>query len=466
MQKRTINVFFLTMINLATILSVRNWPITAEYGLASLAYLFVAVTLFFIPASLVSAELATGWPHKGGVFVWVKEALGHKLGFLAVWLLWIENVVWYPLPLSFVAATFAYSFYPALAASRFYTLLVILATFWIFTYANLRGMRISGWISTVGVLIGTILPGIVIIAVGFSWYFGNNPSFIDFSLRGLRPDFSNIANLAFLAGILLSFCGMEMSAVHALDVKDPKRDYPRAIFLSGSLIIVLTFLGTIAIAILVPREQISLVSGGIEAIYVFFSSLNALWIIPILAILFAIGALGNVSTWIAGPCKGLLAAAEKGDFPPLLHKTNIHNMPVALMIMQAFIVSLLSIIVFAFMPDVSSAFWILTALASQLYLIMYVLMFISAIVLRYTRKEVQRQYKIPFGNFGMWVVALAGIKAAVFAIIVGFFPPTQIETGSLVFFELFLSLGIVIFCSIPFIILSLKNSRWEEKEKR
>ena len=80
------------MINVATILSIRNWPVSAEYGLSSVVFLLLALLFFFIPAALVSAELATGWPQAGGVFVWVKEALGPRLGFLAIWLLWIENV--------------------------------------------------------------------------------------------------------------------------------------------------------------------------------------------------------------------------------------------------------------------------------------------------------------------------------------------------------------------------------------
>ncbi len=87
---KKISVFILTMINIATILSIRNWPISAQYGLSSIVFLTLALLFFFIPAALVSAELATAWPQKGGIFVWVKEALGHRLGFLAVWLLWLD----------------------------------------------------------------------------------------------------------------------------------------------------------------------------------------------------------------------------------------------------------------------------------------------------------------------------------------------------------------------------------------
>ena len=220
----------LTMINIATILSVRNWPVTAEYGLASVSFIVLALIFFFVPAALVSAELATGWPKKGGIFAWVKEGLGHRMGFLAVWLLWLENVVWYPTILSFIAAAIAYIFMPDLAKNQAFMFCMILLIFWVLTYANLRGMKTSGWISTLGVILGVFLPGAVIILLGFAWVFMGNPTEIAFTARGILPDTAHIPELAFLAGIMLSFCGIEMSAVHARDVDEPQKKLPKSHF--------------------------------------------------------------------------------------------------------------------------------------------------------------------------------------------------------------------------------------------
>lgn len=459
---RSINVFFLTMISIATILSVRNWPLTAEYGFASIFFLLVSTLLFFIPTALVSAELATGWPEKGGIFAWVKEAFGHKWGFLAVWLLWVENVVWYPTILSFVAASIAFIFQPELVNNKVYTYVMILGIFWASTLANLLGMKTSGWISTVGVILGTLLPGSLIIILGFIWYFSGHPLEIDISWRAFFPDLTNIGELAFLAGVLLGFAGMEMPAVHAKDVKNPQKDYPRAIFLSSLVIIVLSILGTLAVAIVIPQAEINLIAGSVEAISVFLNSYHLSYLVPVVALLVAFGALGGVSTWTAGPCKGLLAAAENGDLPPFCHKVNKHRMPYVMMLLQAVIVSILAS-VFLFMPTVSSSFWILVALASQLYLVMYMLMFATGIVLRYKRADKERAYRIPGKkNFGMWLVAGAGFIGSLFAMIIGFFPPPQLDTGNVVFFESFLIIGILLFCSIPFFILLCKKPSWNE----
>ncbi len=457
---RTLSIFLLAMINVSAICSIKNWPLTAEYGFASLFYFLLAGIFFFIPVSLVSAELATGWPQRGGVYVWVREAFGHRAGFLAAWLLWVENVVWYPTILSFIAGTIAFSVHPQLATHPGYMFLVILASFWGLTALNLFGMKVSGWISSIGVILGTLVPGIIIIALGGAWLASGNPSSIGFGWSDLIPRLNTPAQLSLLAGVLLGFGGMEMSAVHAREVKNPQHDYPRAILLSAVLIIALSVLGTLAIAIIIPQQKISLVSGGIAAIARVLDAYQWGGLTPLIALLVSLGALGTVSTWVAGPNKGLLAAAQDGDFPPLLHRINRHNMPVALLILQAIIVSCLSAL-FLFMPTINSSFWLLLALASQLYLVMYILMFLAAIILRFTRPNQPRAYRIPGGHIGMIVVAGLGLLGALFTLVISFFPPTQFATGNALFYCLFLGAGMVLFCSAPFLILLFKKPSWK-----
>ncbi len=460
-SQRSLSVFLLAMINVAAICSIKNWPLTAEFGTSSLFHFASASLFFFIPAAFVSAELSTGWPERGGVFVWVKEALGHRAGFLAIWLQWVANVVWYPTILSFIAATIAFTFNPSLAHNPTYTFCVIVVTFWGTTLINLRGMKVSGWISSIGVIIGTLIPGAAIIALGFMWYFSGKTIHIDLTWSSIIPNVSSPSQLSLLTGVLLGLAGIEMSAAHAREVQNPQKTYPKAIFLSTLIIIVLSVLGTLAIAIVIPKEKISLVSGGIEALSYFLNAYNLGWAILVIAILIICGSLAGVTAWAAGPSKGLLAAAQDGDFPPILHKINKNNMPIAMLVFQGIIVTVFALI-FLYLPDINSSVWMLLVLASQLYLIMYLLMFISGIVLRYKRPNIKRHYKIPCGNMGMWIVAGFGIIGCVFSITLGFFTPEQIQTGNLLFYESFLIVGIILMCAIPFIILYFKKPSWNE----
>ncbi len=433
----------------------------AEYGFASLFFFAVAAILFFIPVSMVSAELATGWPKTGGVFVWVKEAFGHRTGFLAIWLLWAENLVYYPAIISFIAGTLAYVFKPALSNNMTYTLCMIIGIFWLTTLANMRGMRTSGWISSFGVIAGTFIPGGLIIGLGILWYCTGHPIQISFTWDSFIPNMSSPTELVLFTGVLVSLCGLEMSAVHARDVQNPQKNYPRAILLSAILTFGLYTLGVLAIALVIPQAKISLVAGSLQAFSVFVNAYGLGWLTPLIAIMLAFGAFGTLSTWIAGPSKGLLAAAQSGDLPPLFRKLNKHEMPVALLIAQAVVVTLFSV-VFIIMPTVSSAYWILNATLAQLYLVMYILMFAAAIKLRYKKPDVKRAYKIPGGIVGMWCVAGLGLVGSCATFFVGFFPPAQIQTGSVAFYVTFLLVSIILGCLAPTIILLFKKPSWNK----
>ncbi|NGX39413.1 MAG: Glutamate/gamma-aminobutyrate antiporter [Chlamydiae bacterium] len=460
-SRRTLTVFMLTMINVATIGSVKNWPVTAEYGLSSVFFFVLATLIFFIPVSLVSAELATAWPKVGGVFAWVKEAFGHRTGFLAAWLLWVQNVVWYPTALAFIAATIAYIFKPELSQNNWYTFSTVLLVFWITTFVNLRGMRTSGWISSIGMILGTFLPGLFIILLGFIWYFNGQPTQIDFTVSNLIPNLSNFSQIVLFTGVLISLAGMEMSAVHARDVENPKKNYPKAILYSALIILGLSIPGVLSIALVVPQKEISLLAGSMQAIAIFLDGYNLKTLMPLFAFLITIGTIASVSTWTVGPTKGLLAAAQAGDLPPIFRRINKNGMPTPLLIMQAVIVSFISLL-FVFLSDLNEAFWILVALVSELYLIMYLLMFAAAIKLRYSKPEMNRPYKIPGKNIGMWMIAGLGLISCVFTMFIGFVPPDHIPIGNKSAYVWIMILGTGIFILGPTIILLFQKPDWKK----
>jgi putative glutamate/gamma-aminobutyrate antiporter len=459
-----LGVFVLAMMNVAIIASLRALPMMAKEGFSLIFFFVAAAVIFLIPIALVSAELATGWSKRGGVYLWVKEAFGQRWGFLAIWLQWIQNVIWYPTVLSFAAATLAYLFNPALAGNKLYTLLVILGVYWGATFASFRGLKTAGWLSTFGVIGGTLVPGAVIIILGFLWMSGGKTPQISMTLKDIVPDMSSLRNIVFLAGVLLTYAGMEVSAVHAQEVENPQKNFPRAILLATLIILVIFILGSLSIAIVVPQANISLTAGLMEAFTDFFNAYHIREVIPLVALLITIGALGQVTAWIVGPSKGLFATAKEGNLPPFFQRVNSRGVPVNLLIIQGLIVTTLSM-VFLLMPDVSSSYWILTALTAQLYLLMYNLLYAAAIKLRYSDPDVPRAYRVPGGNMGMWLVAGLGILGALFAIFIGFFPPAQLKAGNILFYELFLIIGISVMCTAPMIIYQMKKPHWLSKDE-
>lgn len=460
MKQKALSVFTLTMINVATIGSLKNWPTNAEFGFSSVFFFLLATIIFFIPTALVSAELATGWPQMGGIYVWVKEAFGHRMGFLAAWLLWFQNVVWYPTALSFIAGTIAYLIDPALIHNPLYAFCFVVGLFWLSTLVNLRGMHISGWISSLGMILGTFLPGLFIIALGTLWITSGRPSEISFTLESFIPRMNNLNELVLFSGVLIGLAGIEMSAVHAADVANPRKSYPRAILYSLLIILALSIPGILAIATVVPQKEISLVAGSIQALQIFLKAYNLQSLMPLLSLLIAIGTTASVSTWIAGPTRGLLAAAKQGDLPPLFHRVNKKNMPISLLIAQAIIVSLLSL-AFILMPSLNAAYWLLMAIVAELYLLMYLLLFAAALKLRYKHPHTPRAYKVPGGKTGLWIICTIGFLSTLGTIFVGLFPPTQLPIENEILYFVLITGGVALFTIAPSLILLFQKPTWK-----
>ncbi len=465
MIKKTnkIGIFVFAMMNVAIVLSLRGLPLIAKTGMHMIFFILFASFLFLLPSALVSAELATGWIKDGGVYRWVKEAFGSKLGFTAIWLQWIQNTIWYTTVLAFAAGALSYLFLdPNLSSNKYFIIAVILTIYWGATFINFRGLKTASWFTTICVIGGTIIPAILIIVLGLIWFFLGNPLEFLSSSHGFFPDFKNFDNLAFLAGTVLLFSGIEVNAVHVLDLKNPKKDYPKAIFFAIVLIVIIFLLGSFAIAASIPAENISLTAGIMQGFKDMLHIYKLDWLLPFIGFLLAFGAIGSVTAWIGGPSKGLLATAKHGELPPYLQYTNKNDIQTHILWIQGFIVTLLAF-VFLLIPNVNTAFFLLTALTVILYLIMYVLLFSSGIRLRYKKPQIKRAYKIPGGNFGMWVVAGIGLLAVLFAIIVGFFPPSELPIKNPHIYVIFLIVSTAIFVLAPILINHLKKPYWMKK---
>jgi amino acid transporter len=456
LPKRTLGVFALVMINIIAVDSLRSLPFSAVYGFSLVFYYLLVGLLFFIPVALVSAELATGWPNKGGVYVWVREAFGPRWGFIVIWLQWIYNVVWYPTILIFMAGVLAYLVDPQLAENKVYMFSVILTIFWGATLLNCFGMRISSWVSTIGALIGTLIPMFFIIILGIAWVQQGHPMQIEFTWKTFFPQEFDIHNLSFLLVVFFGLVGMEMSATHADEVKLPGKSFPRAIAISVPVILFSLILSALAIAIVVPHNTLNVVTGLVQAFQFFFQQHHMPWMSPIMTGLIVIGGIGSVAAWIIGPTKGLLIATIDGSAPAILGKINRHGVPVVILFLQATLCTLLCS-VFLLMPTVSSSYWVLTAITAQLAMLVYVILFPAAIYLRYKKPEVGRDYTIPFGKAGIWVLGVCGSFSSLCAIALGFIPPSQMAVGSIVTYEMILVVGIIIFCLPPLVMYAVKK---------
>jgi glutamate:GABA antiporter len=455
---KALGVFALAMINVAAVLSLRNYPSMAEYGWSSVGWYILGTITFLIPVSLVGAELATGWPKGGGIYAWVREAFGDRIGFIAVFCEWSNNLVWFPTVLSFVATTFFYALNPDLGNNTTLLFVVMMVVFWGTTLIAAMGERISSGFGSFGVMAGSIIPAILIIVLGILYILTGKPIVLPaFTPTALVPTIS-LSTLPFIATVVLLFAGMEMAGFHALEVKNPQTDFPKAMAISAAIIFVLTVAGTLAIAIVVPVNQLSLAAGLMQAFEAFLVAFGLDWLVKPLAILVALGGTALLASWLIGPALGLGVVANEGYMPPMFAHTNRRGAPTGVLVIQAVLGTLVST-AFLFLPSVSSAYWLLSALTVTLLCIAYIAMFASVIRLRYTQPDVHRSFKIPGGIVGVWIVGGVGLAACVFTFAVSLLPPSTENVG-IVPYAAFMIVGTAVLALPPLVFMKLKRASW------
>ncbi|MBQ6871868.1 MAG: amino acid permease [Bacteroidales bacterium] len=468
-QAAKLGIFTLAIMNVTAVVSLRGIPAEAEYGVSSAFYYLFAAIVFLIPTSMVAAEMAAMFQDKqGGVFRWVGEAYGKKWGFLAIWLQWIQNAIWYPTVLTFGAVSIAFigmnqSADMALASNRIYTLVVVLGIYWLATWISLKGMGWVGKVAKAGGLAGTIIPAALLVILGIVYLATGGESQMDFNGK-FFPDLNNLDNLVLASSIFLFYAGMEMSGIHVKEMENPAKNYPKAIFMGAAITVLIFILGTFSLGAIIPQKEINLTQSLLIGFDRYFSYIHASWLSPVMAIALSFGVLAGVLTWVAGPSKGIFAVGKAGYLPPFFQKTNKIGVQKNILMVQGAIVTLLGLL-FVVMPSVQSFYQILSQLSVLLYLIMYLLMFSGAIRLRYIMKDAPRPFKIGTkGNGMMWIIAGLGFAGSLLAFVLSFIPPAQINTGSnAVWFSVLIG-GCIVVVAAPFIIYANRKESWLAKD--
>ncbi len=439
-----ISVFALVLLITGAIDSIRNLPGTALFGSTLIFFFIFSALVFLIPVALVSAELSSTWSDdEGGIYSWVRHAFGEHIAFLAIWLQWINTLVWYPTILSFIAGTIAYLINPAWAQNKYYLVGVILLTFWTLTFIGMSGLKASARFASFCAIVGMIIPMGFIILLALIWLIQGNPIAINLSWSHLIPQWQDTNSWISLTAIMTSFLGMELAAVHVRNVQQPQKNFPKAMMLSVILILFTMILGSLAIAFVLPKEQISLIDGVMKAFDNFLQAYHMSWMMPILVLLLLIGSIGSMINWIISPAKGLLMAAKSNFLPQSLCVLNKHHVASRILIVQALVVTLLCS-GFLLLPNVNAIYWLFTALSTELYILMYVLMFLAAWRIKSKHAQLNRPFAIPGGKIGYYLVCLLGLFGCTITLIVGFIPPEEmIDVGGAAHFRTIFSLGII-----------------------
>lgn len=413
----------LTLFTVCAILVIDQLAASAAIGPQAVFWWIFTMVLFFIPYGLITAELGSAYPDQGGIYAWVRRAFGPRWGGRTAWLWWINVALWQPSVFILFAGIFAALFMPDL--SLWTQIAIAVALTWITVWINIVRLDIGKWVPNLGAIFKVAI--MLVIGIGGFVYASNHGVANELTLSSMAPSWG--ASLAFLPVIVYNFMGFELMSGASAEMKNPARDVPLTIAVSGILIAAFYLFATIGILIALPLEEIDLVSGIVDTLRVLLGEGGASGAFVIALGLMALYSfLANMVTWTMGANRSAAEAAIDGNLPPMFARLHaVHKTPVSAAIVTG-VVTTVVIVIYGFLAaDAEDLFWTLFAFSSIVFLLPYLLMFAAFLRLRSIDASTARPYRVPGGEGGAWVLALLCILFILQAIVFFIYTPGEFD---------------------------------------
>ena len=472
---KTLGFFGFFAITASMVMTVYAYPNFASSGMHLIFFLILGGVFWFLPVALCAAEMATvkGW-ESGGIFAWVGNTLGKRWGFAALFYQWFQITVGFVTMAFFVLAAISFIVgWDALYDNPLVMFIGVAIIVWGLTLTQLGGTKLTARIAKIGFFGGVLIPAVVLLIGLVAYLATGGISQIDLATASYVPDFTKTGTLVIFASFILAFAGVEASASHVNELKNPGKIYPLVMIVLCVLTIVLDTLGGMAVALTIPLEQLEgNMSDGVIAAFaaIFDAHFHAGWLVYVIAFLLAAGVLAEISSWIVGPSRALLATADEGILPKTFAKTNKHGVSVKTVVIQGIIVTIWDAVLcgsMALSGGSSSSVAYLTAvgLTVVIYLVGYVLFFLGYFNLALKKKDLPRVFNV-FGKSTVGKCLMAGIGLAVtlFALIISFFPSSELSAQANIVYVITLIVCWAVSVAIPFVIYGLRH-HWDGTKK-
>lgn len=468
MNEKKLSLFGFFALTASMVLTVYEYPTFATSQLHLVFFLLLGGILWFLPVALCAAEMSTvkGWQN-GGIFSWVSETLGERFGFAAIFFQWFQITVGFVTMIYFILGALSYVLnFPALNNDPLMKYIGLLIIFWLLTFSQLGGTKRTAKIAKAGFVIGIVIPSILLFVLAAAYFIGGNPIQIPLSEKAFIPDFSKVSTLVVFVSFILAYMGVEASASHINELKNPQKNYPLAMILLVILAIALDAIGGFSVAAVIPQKELSLSAGVIQTFESLLLHFNPHlgWLVKLIALMIAFGVMGEVSSWDVGPSRGMFAAAQRGLLPTFLRKHNKHGVPVPLIMIQGIIVSIWGAVLTFGGGGNNLSFLVAISLTVVIYLIGYLLFFLGYFVLLFKKKDLPRTYNVPGKTIGKTIIAGLGLIMSLLALFVSFFPPSSIPASEDRTYQVILLISFIVTLLLPFILYELHDKRGKEAQ--
>ncbi len=383
----------MVLFTVSAILLLDTLTAAASVGASSIFWWVFLGFIFFIPFAMICAEMGCAYPEQGGIYAWIRDSFGGRWASRATWAYWVNTAVWMPAIFILFAGVFKQMFAPDLSLGGQIAIGVVLT--WLAVGVNVMALDVGKWIPNIGAILKIII--FLAIIIGAVFYTQNHGMANPLTFETLRPDWGS--SLQYIPAIIYGMLGFELVSASSSEMKDPARDVPRAIFISGAIIITLYILGTIAVLAALPAGEINLVEGLIDTFRLFFGDSTAG---KVFTLVLGVGALftffSNGVTWALGCNRAAAEAALEGELPPVFAiESKTLGTPIGAAVLMG-IVSTLILVLYGFLAGSNEdLFWSLFAFSAVIFLLPYQGMFMAFIRTRVNDPDHHRPYRVPGG---------------------------------------------------------------------
>jgi amino acid transporter len=422
--RRTLGLADLVLLGTVAIVNVNTVPPVARFGRATLALWVIAWATFFVPTAVATLELTRRYPAEGGVYVWTERRFGALHGFIAGWCYWINNLLYVPVLLVYLAGVAAYvggASTAPLVDNRAFVAAVAFGWLSLITVANVRGLATGKWINNAGGIgsVATVVLLVVAAAAARARGLAVSPALTEGTIADMASG---------LSVMCFAFIGIELASTMAGEIRNPARDLPRAIAIVGAVAVVSYVAVTDALLSLVPAGDLGAIQGVMQAVDRGAQTAGVPWLVTLVAVVTSVAIGGAASAWFTGPARIPFVAGLERALPAALARVHPRwgSPHVALLTCAAVSAAFLALAMVG--ADVTEAYQILLKATVVINLIPFVYIFLALLTLdRVT--SVQRAA----GAVGA-VVSAVGIAAA-------FLPDADVS--SVVVFEVKMAAGVL-----------------------
>ena len=349
--------------------------------------------VFFVPYGLICAELGTTYPEQGGIYAWIRDAFGRRWASRATWAYWVNTALWIPANVSLFSGVFAQIFMPQ--ASLNAQIIMAIALLWVTMAINMLALRIGKWVPNAGAIIKMAV--IASIIVGAMFYVQENGMANALTIETMKPVWSE--SLQYFSVIIYGMLGFELASAGSEEMKNPARDVPVSILISGAIIVMLYTGATVAILAAIPAAEIDLVGGLLDTLYRFFGESGAG---GTFALVLGVGALytffSNSVTWSLGCNRAMAEAATEQEFPAVFaREIEANGSPLGAALMMGGVGTVALVLYGFFAESNAELFWSLFAFSGTIFLFPYILLVFAFSALRRKDGDRPRPYQVPGG---------------------------------------------------------------------